>query len=158
MYLSDGIAALRTDLQLGLAPCSVEGVGWWNGAGAVNDFFADAVFVYRVTGDELVKQAALAAAKAMNRRQRAAAVKFVRGVADEVRGQLTEEAGPEGMARRLEQLASEISLRDSTLRDAVHDGRALDLHKELERVLGNCRAYCDATVFRRLFPNLFNGR
>jgi hypothetical protein len=78
-----------------------------------------------------------------------------------VREQLTEEAGPEGMAHRLEQLASEIGLRDSTVhstvRDGVHD-RALDLHEKLEKVLGNWRAYCDATVFRRLFPNLFNGR
>jgi hypothetical protein len=133
-------------------------VGWWNGTGAVNDFFADAVFVYRVTGDELVKQATLAAAKAMNRRQRAVAVKFVRGVAEELRGQLTEEAGPDGMAHRLEQLASEIGLQDSTVRDAVRDRRALDLHEELERVVGDWRTYCDATMFRRLFPNLFNGR
>ncbi len=157
MYFSNGIAAFQTYLQLGVAACSLEGVGWWNGAGAVNGFFADAVFVYRVTGDGLVKEAVLAAAKAMGWRQRAVAVKFVRGVADEVREQLTVEAGPEGMAHRLEQLASEIGLRDSTVRDGVHD-RGLDLHEELEKVLGNWRAYCDATVFRRLFPNLFNGR
>jgi hypothetical protein len=144
-------------LQLGVAPCSLEDVGWWNGLGAANEFFADAVFVYRVTGDELVKQAALAAAKAMNRRQRVAAVKFVRGVADEARGQLTKAAGSDVMAHRLEQLASEISLRDSTAREADRDGRAL-IHEELERVLGNWRVYFDATVFRRLFPNLFNGR
>jgi hypothetical protein len=152
------VSALWTDLQSGVAVCSFEDVGWWNATGAVNGFFADAVFVYRVTSDELVKQAALTAAQAMNQRQRAAAVKFVRGVAEEVREQLTEEPGPEGTAHRLEQLASEISLRDSTLRDAVRDRRALDLFEELERVLGNWRAYRDATVFRRLFPNLFNGR
>jgi hypothetical protein len=156
MYFSNGIAALQMYLQLDVAACSLEGVGWWNGAGAVNSFFADAVFVYRVTGDELVKEAALVAARAMGWRQRAVAVKFVRGVADEVREQLTVEAGPDGMAHRLEQLASEIGLRDSTV-DGVHD-RALDLHEKLEKVLGNWRAYCDATVFRRLFPNLFNGR
>ena len=146
------------DLQLRVAPCSLEGVGWWSGAGAVRDFFADAVFIYRETGDELVKQAALTATKAMNRRQRAAAVRFVRGVADEVREQRTEEAGPEGMAHRLEQLASEISLRNSTLRDVVRARHALDLHEKLARVLSNWRTYCDATVFRRLFPNLFDNR
>jgi hypothetical protein len=133
-------------------------VGWWNGASAVNDFFANAVFVYRVTGDELVKKAVLAVAEAMNRRQRAAAVKFVRGVADDMRKQLTEEAGPDSMAHRLEQLASEMSLRGSTVRDTVRDRRALDLREEFERVLGNWRGYWDATMLRRLFPNLFNGR
>jgi len=111
-----------------------------------------------MTGDEPVRRAALAAAKAMNMRQRAAAAKFVRGVADEVRERLTEETGADGMAHRLEQLASEISLRDSTVREAARDRRALDFHGQLERILGNWRAYCDATVLRRLFPNLFNGR
>ena len=112
-----------------------------------------AVFVYRVTGDELVKEATLVAAKAMDWRQRAVAVKFVQGVADEVRDGRT----PAGsMTHRLEQRASEIGFRDSTI-DGVYD-RALDLHEELEKVLGNWRAYTDATVFRRLFPNLFDSR
>jgi len=71
-----------------------------------------AVFVYRMTGDELVKEATLVAVKAMDWRQRAVAVKFVRGVADELREQLTEEARPKGMPHRLEQLASEIGFRD----------------------------------------------
>ena len=133
-------------------------MGWWNRARAVNDFFADAVFVYRVTGDELVKEAALAVAEAMNRRQRAAAVKFVQGVADDMRQQPTEEAGPDSMAHRLDQLAGEMSLRGSSVRDAVGDRSALDLREGFERVLGNWRGYWDATVFRRLFPNLFNGR
>jgi hypothetical protein len=48
---------------------------------SVNNFFADAVFVYRVTGDRPVKLAALAAAKGMKMSQRAAAVRFVRSVA-----------------------------------------------------------------------------
>jgi hypothetical protein len=133
-------------------------VRWWNRALGVNGFFADAVFVYRVTGDELVKEAVLAVAEEMNRRQRAAAVNFVRSVADEVREQLTEEAGPDSMAHRLEQLASEMSVRGSNVRDAVRDRPSLDLREEFERVLGNWRGYWDATVFRRLFPNLFNGR
>jgi hypothetical protein len=51
-------------------------------------------------GDRLVRLAALAAAKAMNEPQRAAAAKFVRDVA--------EQAGPDGAADLLEQLASEI--------------------------------------------------
>jgi hypothetical protein len=131
-------------------------VGWWNCARAVNGFFADAVFVYRVTGDELVKEAVLAVAERMNSRQRAAAVKFVRGVADDMRERLTEEAGPDSMAHRLEQLASEMSVRGST--DVVGDRRVLDLREEFETVLGNWSGYFDATVFRRLFPNLFNGR
>ncbi len=41
--------------------------------------------------------------------------------------------------------------------DGVHH-RALDLHEELEEVLGDWRAYCAATVFPCLFLNLFNGR
>jgi len=144
-------------LQLGVPACSLEGVSWWNRTAAVNAFFADAVFVYSVTGDELVKQATLAAAKAMDRRQRATAVKLVRSVADEVRQQLTEEAGPDNMANRLEQLATEISLRDSTVRDSVRE-RRLPLHEQLERVVGSWRAYRDATVFWRLFPTFFSGR
>ena len=133
-------------------------MGWWNRARAVNAFFADAIFVYRVTGDELVKEAVLAVAEAMNRQQRASAVKFVQSVAADVREQVTEEAGPDSMAHRLEQLAIEMSLRGSTVRDAVRDRRSLDVREEFERVLGNWRGYWDATVFRRLFPNLFNGR
>jgi hypothetical protein len=128
-------------LQLGVAACSLEVVGWWSRVGAVSDFFADAVFVYRVTGDELVKEAVLAVANAMNRRQRAVAVKFVRGVADEMRQQLTEETGPDSMARRLEHLATEMSLRGSTARDAVRDRHALDLREEFETALGNWRGY-----------------
>jgi len=105
-----------------------------------------------------VKQAILAVAEAMNGRQRAAAVTFVRGVADDIRQQVTEEFGPDSMTHRLNRLASEMSLRGSGVRDAVRDRRALDLREEFERVLGNWRGYWDATAFRRLFPNLFNGR
>ncbi len=134
-------------------------MGWWNRARAVNAFFADAVFVYRVTGDRLVRLAALAAAKEMNTPQRAAAVKFVRGVADDMREQRTAEAGPDGAADLLEQLANEISLREWTIRDVVHQRCALaDLDEELERALGSWFGYCDSSLFRRRFPILFNGR
>ncbi len=128
-------------------------------ARAVNAFFADAIFVYRVTGDMLVRQAALAAANEMNTSQRAAAVKFVRDVADDMREQRTAGGGPDGAAALLEQLASEISLRDWTIRDVVHDRCALaDLDEELERALGSWLGYCDSSLFRRRFPILFNGR
>jgi hypothetical protein len=135
------------------------GWGWWNRARAVNDFFADAVFVYRVTGDRLVRLAALAAAKTMNTTQRGAAIKFVRGVADDMRERGTGEAGPDGAADLLDQLANEISLRDWTIRDVVHDRCALaDLDEELENALGSWLGYCDSSLFRRRFPILFNGR
>ena len=131
-------------------------MGWWNRARAVNAFFADAVFVYRVTGDGPVRLAALAAAKEMSTSQRAAAVKFVRDVADDMREQRTAGGGSDGAAALLEQLASEISLRDWTIRDVVHDRRALaDLDEELERALGSWLGYCDFAVFRRRFPSLW---
>jgi hypothetical protein len=141
-----------------VADCSLEGVGWWNGAGTVSDFFADAVFVYRVTGDELVKEAVLAVADAMNRRERAVAVKFVRSLARDVRDLLVDEAASGSVTHRLEQLASEMSLRGSIARDGVRDRRASDLRETLETILGSWRAYWDTTVVRRLLPKLFNSR
>jgi hypothetical protein len=135
------------------------GMGWWNGAGAVNDYFADAILVYMCNGDAVVRLAALAAAKVMAGPQRASAVNFVRVVVDDMRTQLANEEEANGATLRLEQLATEISLRDWTVQDAIHDRRALAaLDRELERALGNWRGYCDSTVFRRRFPDLFKHR
>ncbi len=73
-----------------------------------------------------------------------------------MREQRTAEAGPDGAADLLEQLANEISLREWTIRDVVHERCALaDLDEELERALGSWLGYCDFAVFRRRFPSLW---
>ena len=119
---------------------------WWNRARAVNAFFADAVFVYKVTGDGPVKTGGPCSREgdggpAARRRREVRARRCGRHARTAYSG-----SGPDGAAALLEQLASEISLRDSTIRDVVDDRCTLaDLDEDskgfgqLARLLRLCR-------------------
>jgi hypothetical protein len=109
-----------------------------------SDYFDDAVRVYLHSHNPLAGMAALTAAKAIARDERAGKVSFLRDLA----------LGLDGDdARLLNKLADEISVKDWTIRDAV-DGRAAlaDLDAEYAVALKKF----DSTIFRRRFPESFD--
>ena len=124
---------------------------FFRGAYNINDYFADAVWVYRRTGDPLVRLAALTAAKVAAGAQRASMVNYLRVTAQDER---QFESGDEA-AYRVNQLADEISLRDWGLSEVVQSKRAL---WKLDAEYGKALDRFDASIFRRRFPDLFPER
>lgn len=114
-------------------------------AGAINDYFAYAVYAYVLYDDPVVRLSALTAAKVMAGAQRAASVNWLRVIAS----QIHDEDAPS--AYRLNQLADEISLRDWEIRDIVHAKTALaKLDAELEHALSTP----DPEIFIRRYPQI----
>ena len=120
----------------------------FGGAGKINDYFADAIWVYMRTADAVVRLAALTAAKVAAGAQRASMVNYLRVAAADAR----ELTGSDDIAYRLNQLADEISLRDWTVGDSIHSKQAL---WKLDAEYGRALDKFDARVFRRRFPDLF---
>jgi len=122
--------------------------GLLGGAQKINDYFADAIWVYRYTADPVVRLAALAAAKVAAGAQRTSMVNYLRVTAGDARRL----AGGDDVAYRLNQLADDISLRDWTVSDSMYDKEAL---WKLDAEYGRALDKFDAGVFRRRFPQLF---
>jgi len=120
----------------------------FGGAGKINDYFADAVWVYMHTADPVVRLAAMTAAKVAAGAQRASMVNYLRVAAADAR----ELAGSDDIAYRLNQLADEISFRDWTMGDSIHAKGAL---WKLDAEYGRALDKFDRGVFRRRFPDLF---
>lgn len=120
----------------------------FGGAAKINDYFADAVWVYMQTSDPVVRLAALTAAKVAEGAQRASMVNYLRVAAADTR----EIERSDDIAYRLNQLADEISLRDWTIGDVTHAKRAL---RKLNDEYGKALDKFDGGVFRRRFPDLF---
>ena len=120
----------------------------FGGPGKINDYFADAVWVYMHTADPVVRLAALTAAKVAAGAQRASMVNYLRVSAADAR----ELARSDDIAYRLNQLADEISLRDWTIGDVTHAKQAL---WKLDAEYGKALDKFDGRVFRRRFPELF---
>lgn len=94
--------------------------------GQTSDYFDDAVRVYLQNHDPVVGMAALTAAKAMARDERASMVRFLSELALGLE---------DDDSRLLIQLADEISQKQWTIRDAV-DGRAALAEFDTEYALG----------------------
>ena len=120
----------------------------FGGAGKINDYFADAVWVYMRAADPVVRLAALTAAKVAAGAQRASMVNYLRVAAADAR----ELVGGDDIAYRLNQLADEISLRDWTIGDSIHANQAL---WKLDAEYGKALDKFNGGVFRRRFPDLF---
>jgi hypothetical protein len=120
----------------------------FGGAAKINDYFADAVWVYMRTADPVVHLAALTAAKIAAGKQRASMVNYLRIAAADTRALNSSD----DIAYRLDQLVDEISLRDWTIGDSTDAKQAL---WKLDTEYGNALDKFDGSVFRRRFPNLF---
>ena len=121
----------------------------FGGAGKINDYFADAVWVYMQTADPAVRLAALTAAKVAASAQLASMVNYLRVAAADTR----ELARSDDIAYRLNQLADEISLRDWAIGDVTHAKQAL---WKLDAEYGKALDKFDGGVFRRRFPDVFH--
>ncbi|HEX9879189.1 MAG TPA: hypothetical protein VGB25_03220 [Candidatus Binatia bacterium] len=123
----------------------------FGGAAKINDYFADAVWVYMRTGDPVVRLAALAAAKVAAGPQRTSMVNYLRIAAADAR----KLAGGDDIAHQLILLANEITLRYWTIGDSIHAKHAL---WKLDAKYGKALDKFDGGVFRRRFPDLFTDK
>lgn len=116
-------------------------------AGDINDYFADAVWVFQRTDDPIARLAALTAAKVAAGMQRASMIQYLRATAEVER-----QSGNGEVGQRADQLADEIALHDWGLADIIEAKRAL---WGVDTQYGQALDKFDSGIFRRRFPDLF---
>jgi hypothetical protein len=122
-------------------------------AGGINTYFADAVRVFSLTGDEAAHSAALSAGKTAADEQRTSMIGYLRSVASD----LAQAAGADGEARtvmeRIAEVADKLAEKNWTMSDIVAEKRRLKmLDAEYFHALGRA----DSGVFRRRYPMFFS--
>ena len=118
----------------------------------INDYFADAVRVYALSGEEEAYYAAIAAAKTAGKRQRQSMIASLSKMASNVMRN-----HPERIARK------SIVDRILLLKEAVEvkDGEVCGFEEEQEKLSKmkaeylSCLNRADSSVFKRKYPHLF---
>jgi hypothetical protein len=111
----------------------------------INAYFCNAVTVYALTGERAAKIAALTAAKAATRVQRASMMNFLEATASNpLMVKMT--------SARLQWLAADINEKDWNLDDILQEKlRLFELNPEFAYSLDSA----DPTVFERTYPQFF---
>lgn len=122
----------------------------------INDYFANAIRVYGILGEEDAKVAALAAAKVAAGKQRDSMLAYLAGLASDF-GQISPENNElrsqwKLAIGRLSELKKEIGARDWTTSDMIQEKQRLqNLNPEYLKALERA----DPNVFTRKYPRIF---
>lgn len=118
------------------------------------DFFADAVKVYVLTGEEDVRRAALASAKTAGERQRRLMVENLSQMASNVMRNALNKLIRKSLSDRLFALKQGIESKNWDLKDAREEKEKIS--KPIAEYL-SCLDQADPSIFRRKYPQLFYG-
>ena len=118
----------------------------------INDYFANAVRVYALTGDEHTRCAALNAAKVATRKQRSRMIAYLLAMAFDIEHAMGDDSGAELPIQRLLTLKKDIEVKDWNLTDAA---REKDRLSELEPEYLEALNRADPSVFELKHPELF---
>jgi hypothetical protein len=118
----------------------------------INDYFANAVRVYTLTGDKHTRCAALCAAKVAATKQRSRMIAYLLAMAFDIKHAMGDDAGAELPTRRLLTLKKDIEAKNWNLIDAA---REKDRLSELEPEYLEALNRADPSVFERKHPELF---
>jgi hypothetical protein len=119
---------------------------------SIRDYFADAVRVYILRGEEAARCAAIAAAKGAGKKQRQFMIESLSKMASNVMRNSPDKATRKSIADRILSLKDEVELKN---------GRAGDFKAEIEKLSRMNEEYlasfnrADSSVFKRKHPQLF---
>jgi hypothetical protein len=120
----------------------------------INDYFANAVRVYALTGHEHTRSAALTAAKIATRKQRSRMIAYLLATAFDIEHALGDDPGAELSIQRLISLKKDIEAKDWNVTDAVREKERLS---ELEPEYLEALNRADPSVFERKHPERDDG-
>jgi hypothetical protein len=121
-------------------------------SGKRNEFFANAVKVYALKGEEDARCAALAAAKASSRRQRKSMSALLEKMAANVVQSYPDKVLRKSLADRLLSLKKEIEIKNWDPVDVRKEEERLAKINEEYRF---CLNQADPSIFKRKYPGLF---
>ena len=119
---------------------------------SIQNYFADAVRVYVLCGEEGARCAAIAAAKGAGKKQRQSMIESLSKMESNLTRNSRERHNHKGLADRI------LSLRDAVER---LNGRADDFQEEKEKLAQMNEEYlacfnrADPSIFKRKYPHLF---
>ncbi len=114
----------------------------------INDFFAGAVKVYVLKGEEDARCAALAAAKGASKKQRRAMAALLAHMSANVARSYPDRAVRKAIADRLLFLKAEIEVKG---RPEEEEKKLAEINEEYRF----CLSRFDPTIFKRKYPSLF---
>ena len=118
----------------------------------INDYFANAVKVYALTGDEHTRCDALCAAKVATRKQRSRMIAYLLAMAFDIKHAIGDGPVSELPIQRLLTLKKDIEAKNWSLTDAA---REKDRLSELEPEYLDALNHADPSVFERKHPEYF---
>jgi len=118
----------------------------------IKDFFADAVRVYVLKGEEDARCVALAAAKLATKKQRKSMIQSLAEMRSKVMQNYPNKLARKSLADRLVLLKEDIEAKDWDVSNVMEEKEKLS--KMNEEYL-SCLNRIDASVFKRKYPNLF---
>jgi len=118
----------------------------------INDFFANAVKVYALKGEEDARCAAIAAAKASSKKQRKSMVALLVKMSVNVMQGYPDKAVRKSLSDRLLSLKKDIEIKDWNLGDLKQEEKKL---AEINEEYRFCLNRVDPSIFKRKYPSLF---
>jgi hypothetical protein len=118
----------------------------------IRDYFADAVKVYVLTGEEDVRRAALASAKNAGERQRKLMIENLSKMTSNVMKNLPDRLARKSLADRLLALKQDIESKNWDVNDAREEKEKIE--NPASEYL-SCLDQADPSIFRRKYPELF---
>ncbi len=118
----------------------------------INDFFANAVKVYALKGEEDARCAAIAAAKASSKRQRKSMIALLTKMSVNVMQSYPDKGVRKSLADRLLSMKKDIEIKDWDLGDVKEEEKKLAKINEEYRF---CLNRVDPSIFKRKYPSLF---
>jgi hypothetical protein len=118
----------------------------------INDYFADAVRIYALRGEEDAHWAALASAKAAGEKQRKLMLEHLSKMTSNVMQNVPDKLTRKSLCDRLLSLKQDIELRNWRLKNFGNEKGKIS--KPISEYL-SCLGQADIFVFRRKYPELF---
>jgi len=118
----------------------------------INDYFADAVRVYVLKGEEDARCAALVSAKVAGEKQRKLMIKDLSNMASNVMQNFPNKLTRKSLSDRLLSLKQDIELKNWDLKDVKREKE--NISTPMTEYL-SCMDQPDPSIFRRKYPELF---
>jgi hypothetical protein len=121
----------------------------------INDYFADAVRIYALRGEEDARCAAIAAARIAGKKQRRSMIEELSKMVSNVMKNYPHRAARKSIADRILFLKEELENKGWDSRDLRDLRTAKENLSKINAEYLSCLNQSDSSVFKRKYPNLF---